>query len=165
MMRTTCSMLRRTTSMAGLDSRFYFGIFELGREWYGAATSRRSRGERAEIMKFGKTLASAVVLAAGLALAAPVASADGAIQVKFHAQDLTQIISFFNPCNGTEHDTEITFSGLDHLVIRANGTVASNNNLHGTFTDLVTGVTGRFIAINVVAGGDNLVNTVSVKTK
>ena len=116
-------------------------------------------------MKFGKTLASAMVLAAGLALAAPVASADGAIQVKFHDHDLTQIVPFFNPCTGNTHDTEITFSGLNHLVIRPNGTVTFNNNTHGTFTDLSDGTTGRFVAIFVEAGGANEILTQSVRAK
>ena len=116
-------------------------------------------------MKFGKTLASAVVLAAGLALAAPVASADGAIQVKFHDHDLTQIVPFFNPCTGNTHDTEITFSGLNHLVMRPNGLATFNNNTHGTFTDLSDGTTGRFVAIFVEAGGANEILTQSVRAK
>ena len=101
-----------------------------------------------------------------LLLAAPVASADGAIQVvKFHDRDLTQIIPFFNPCTGTTHDTEITFSGLNHVVMRANGTFMANNNTHGTFTDLSNGTTGRFVAHFVEAGGANLAFTQSVKAK
>jgi hypothetical protein len=109
-----------------------------------------------------------VALGAALTLAVlgsgTAAFADGAVVIHNKVQDETIVIDFTNPCTGQTDQLTLVQSGNNHTTLRPHETLSAHDNFHGTFTFL-DGTSGKFVAVNTIAGGVNGVETSIIRAR